>query len=426
MMPLKIMLSFFMALVLFNCNVATAQNKQNTAVTKKASVADKFYAARNTTLFWYSADSSVQLLRAKILRKADSAQYYGLRREDYRFPANTGKLPADQLMQAERQFTQALINLSTDIYQGAGINNYISNDEISGLFKPRTDSFILSWLMRITANELHTHFASLEPTDSVYNTLKGELKRQTDSGNSRKVAELTASINLHRWIRHFNFDKFIVVNIPAATLRLIEQDTIKLTMKVVVGKPATRTPRFSSWCNKVILYPYWNVPPGIARKELLPKFKKSPSAVKAMDMQIINSAGKIVNPHSLNWAAFNRNYFPYTIRQCTGCDNALGVIKFNLTDPFNVYMHDTNYKLAFLSEHRYLSHGCIRVSNPIALGNELLDNKLDSNFLQACINNQEPVSLDIKKPIPVFVIYMTAAADGCTVVYWKDVYKLNK
>jgi murein L,D-transpeptidase YcbB/YkuD len=222
-------------------------------------------------------------------------------------------------------------------------------------------------------------------------------------------------------------DKFIVINIPSATLLYYEYDTLKLKMKVVLGKPSTRTPRFAAYCDQIILYPYWNVPRKIAVNELLPLFKKSPALLDAMNMQVVDNKGKILDPRKLTWSAFNKVNFPYGFRQSTGCDNALGVIKFNLTSPFDVYLHDTNLKSAFQSSSRYYSHGCIRLEKPIELGNYLLHDRLGPAFLKSCLKDQKPVTLKLAKSIPVFVIYGTAGLDEMShVIYYKDVYLLMK
>jgi murein L,D-transpeptidase YcbB/YkuD len=144
-----------------------------------------------------------------------------------------------------------------------------------------------------------------------------------------------------------------------------------------------------------------------------------------MSMQVVNRQGNVINPHSINWSQYNASNFPYGFRQATGCDNSLGVIKFNLTDPFDVYLHDTNNDKLFATANRYYSHGCIRVEKAIELGNALLQNKIDSNYLAACYSNQQPMPVALDNPVPVFVIYSTAHAgkDG-TVQYAKDVYSL--
>ncbi len=420
-------------LMLLLCLIATETGAQNRHVTKtkrvgEVSLVNKFYLAAGKQLFWYDTLIARGSLRARISEIIDSAEYYGLKSADYPLPGmNTVGVSTEQLVRSDTLFTSSVIRFATDIFMGSHISDYISNDEISGVYKATADSFVLAWLLGLAnCGDLHAYCASLEPGDNLYAVFKKELRHQIDSGNTRKAKELAVSISLYRWIKHFHFDKYIVVNIPSAALSLYDHDTIRLTAKVVVGKYSTRTPRLATWCNKVILYPYWNVPASIARKELLPLFKRSLAKIGEMNMQVLNSNGKVVDPASLDWAAFNRRYFPYTIRQCTGCDNSLGVIKFNLTDPFDVYMHDTNYKLAFLSDNRYLSHGCIRVSNPIELGNCLLDNKLDAGFLTACIKQQEPVELKLRAAVPVFVVYMTAAVEGDCVKYGKDIYHLLK
>ncbi|MGH2566409.1 MAG: L,D-transpeptidase family protein, partial [Ginsengibacter sp.] len=223
----------------------------------------------------------------------------------------------------------------------------------------------------------------------------------------------------------FKFEKWIVVNIASATLRYYESDSIKLRMKVVVGKPSTRTPRFAAHCNQVVFYPYWNVPASIALNELLPEFKRNPGDVDALNMQVLDLKGNIIDYHKLNWKNYSKAYFPFRIRQSTGCDNSLGVVKFNLTSPFSVYLHDTNNKTAFLSGLRYYSHGCIRIEEPIELANYLLPGKVDSKFLEACLKDQKPVMLDLPEPVPVFVIYQTVEVNlKNQMKYYKDIYRL--
>jgi murein L,D-transpeptidase YcbB/YkuD len=143
-----------------------------------------------------------------------------------------------------------------------------------------------------------------------------------------------------------------------------------------------------------------------------------------MNLQVLNSKGRVVSPYSINWKSYNKNNFPFTFRQSTGCDNALGVIKFNLTNPYSVYMHDTNVKSVFASAKRYLSHGCIRLERPMELAELLAPGKIDNDLLEACVKGQQPKTIDIPD-IPVFVIYVPVeyAADG-TIQYLDDVYHL--
>jgi hypothetical protein len=402
------------------CNVVRGQTLREPV--------QQFYSLCARAQFWYGGDSRQAGIRNRFRQLIDSAAWYGLDRARYRLPVDSASRSDNSTRQeqVDKQFTEAVIGWSRDVYMGY-IDSRVSNDEVSGKFLRTDFDTIVRRLGAIkTIDDVNAYIDFLQHNDSVALTLKACLAQNLNGGNRLKATQIAATLNLHQWIRHFNFEKHIVVYIPSATLQLYENGVKRSKMNVVVGKQSTRTPRFATWCDKVILYPYWNVPRSIAVNELLPKFKRSIAAVNDMNMQILDRSGRLVDPYSLNWAAFNRSNFPYSIRQCTGCDNSLGVIKFNLTDPFSVYLHDTNNKLAFLSGNRYFSHGCIRVSDPLGLGNFILENKLDSNFLKACMKDQKPVIIDLKARIPVFVVYMTAEASGDSVVYYKDIYKLFK
>ncbi len=367
-----------------------------------------------------SADKEIRMAFIAVL---DSCANLGLDKNKYHY-AQISTYEDQQEQQAEDLFTDAIIAYTKDVYQGADIQNWLSNDEISPKYNNTDNDFLLNKLATIqSAKTFSDLMNSLEPHEQEYQALKAELKKLPENSIRRK--QLITTLNYYRWTHHFGFEKFIVVNIASASLRYYEQDNVRLSMNVIVGKPLTRTPRFSTYCTRVILYPYWNVPRSIAVKELLPKFRRSPAAIDALNIQVLNRQGKVIDPATIRWSAYNSRNFPYTFRQTTGCDNSLGVIKFDLSDPFSVYLHDTNFRRAFKSGSRYLSHGCIRVEKPLELGNLLLENKLDTNYLNACVDKANPTIIQLKQPIPVFVVYMIAETDTPGAVHFnKDVYHL--
>lgn len=392
---------------------------------------DSFYHLTNKAPFWISSPASYAGTRRDFLSILDSAMSNGLDKYKYHYAtiANDTMINTQsELMRSDSLLTDAVIAFSKDIYEGADISRWIMNDEISGKYSSKDNNFLLSKLSKINSvSKLNQLFTDLLPKDAAYTALQQGLKKPLSDKNTGMAEQLISSLNLYRWIHHFHFEKVIVVNIPSASLRCYMRDSVLLQMKVVVGKPSTRTPRFSTYCNEAILYPYWNVPRSIAVKELLPKFKKSLAAIDAMNMQVITKDGKIIDPYTLNWKNYNKYNFPYNFRQCTGCDNSLGVIKFDLTDPFSVYLHDTNFKKAFESRSRYISHGCIRVQNPTGLYDYLLPGKLDTAFINACIKNEKPITQKLNASVPVFVVYMTAEPDSTNnVILYKDIYHLFK
>lgn len=390
---------------------------------------NKFYNLVQTKTFWFSGDALSYQLRQQLVSVMDSAGNYGLDNSKYHLTFLKANIAfntpvADSIAKVDKVFTDAAFALCRDVYAG-NIDGYLSYDEVSPKYAEADANFLLTGLATIkTPGQLATFVESLEPQATPYKVLKNDLYAARKNNVTANIKRLTSAINYIRWINHFHFTKYILVNIASASMDYFEHDSSVLNMKVVVGKPSTKTPRFAVYCNQVVLYPYWNVPVSIGLNELLPQFKKAPSLVDGMNMQVVDGNGKVIDHHNINWAKYDKTNFPYSFRQSTGCDNALGVIKFNLTDPYNVYMHDTNNKFSFLANSRYYSHGCIRLEKPFELGNYLLSNRLDTSFLQSCLKDQKPTVLTVVEPVPVLVIYLVAIPNENNTVLFKDIYRM--
>lgn len=391
---------------------------------------EKFYQQKETDLFWFQP-STAEGLREQFVRILEKAAYLGLDNRRYHYDwlkENLFFSSSDSLetRAADKVYTDAVIGFCKDLYQGYDINGLLDYDEISPKYKQADESYIVTGLASVsTANELEWFIDFLQPADKDYLQLKSELQKKIDSTDQLRIKQLSHAMNQLRFIRHFKFEKYVVVNPASAVVRLFDNDTVRLRMKAVVGKKETPTPRFSGYCNSVILYPYWHVPRSIAVNEILPIVKRNAGYLESRNLQVIDQRGNIIDPGLVNWSAFSAASFPYQFRQSTGCDNALGVIKFNLTDPFSVYMHDTNSKTAFMAGARYFSHGCIRLEKPVELAMAFLPGKIDTEYLEACRQDQKPVQLKLAEPVPVFVMYMTAEYDQDDKIrYYKDVYRL--
>jgi len=259
-------------------------------------------------------------------------------------------------------------------------------------------------------------------------TLRSTLIQELNVPLAIRFRELKLSINYFRWLNCLvQYQPAVVVNIPAAYMKVYRNGKIITEMKMVVGKPSTPTPTLTSTITEVILYPYWHVPFSIATKELLPIIKRSPAYINTGGYQVLDSkTGRIVDPYAVNWHSLSRNYFPYTIRQSTGCDNALGLLKLNFYSPYGVYLHDTPMKFAFSMNRRYLSHGCMRMEKPMQLGHLVLDKNriaIDTLEQKGCLRNQAPITVKVEEKIGVVVWYNPAGVDAeGRVVFYEDVY----
>ena len=270
---------------------------------------------------------------------------------------------------------------------------------------------------------------SMESHDRNYLALKAYCMRclvDDYMADSLTIEQVQETLNTYRWLNRFVADKRIVINLPGASLRLIDRrGNTLLSSRVVVGKPETPTPNFTAYVPSLVMYPYWNVPRSIMVKELLPKIRKNPVvALDLLNMQIVDARGQEVDPTKVDWAA-PAKAFPYRLRQSTGCGNALGVLKFNVTDPYDIYLHDTNVRRLFKAEDRFLSHGCIRVEKPAELANLLLGRtRFGADYLNNCPVDASPKTLPLPQAVPVLITYNVLDMDDAGAIrVYKDVYR---
>lgn len=248
--------------------------------------------------------------------------------------------------------------------------------------------------------------------DLAQDGILGSLTRQAfNVPLQQRVEEVRILLNTLRWLEQIRqTSSVLVLNLAAANFFLYEHGQMLLYSKVIVGKKTTPTPTLTSTITEVILYPYWMVPNKIATKELLPKIRRNPGFLDEGNYQVLNRQGRVLNPYVINWSELGPGYFPYIIRQCTGCDNALGIVKFNFYNPFTVYLHDTPTKDLFSSDRRYYSHGCMRVEKPVELARYLLGfNRIAIDTLteKGCLEHKSPKPVPVQKKLPVIVLYST-------------------
>jgi len=293
--------------------------------------------------------------------------------------------------------------------------------------------FLDSATQKISEKELR---ARVKAAQRSFNLLVDGVLRSTalealNAPLANRLSELNSAINTVRWLNCIKLSqKIIVVNIPSATLLVYDNGHVILESRIIVGKRSTPTPTLSSKITEVILYPYWMAPYSIATKELLPAIKRNIGFLDANGYQVINNQGKVIDPYKINWQALSTSNFPYIIRESTGCDNALGLVKLNFYNPYSVYLHDTPDKSLFSFNKRYFSHGCMRVEKAMDLARLVLKNNniaIDTLEAKGCLYNQKPITVLADEIIPVFVLYNTAWIDSTgRVTFSEDIYRKNQ
>ncbi|MCX2831301.1 L,D-transpeptidase family protein [Microbulbifer thermotolerans] len=240
-----------------------------------------------------------------------------------------------------------------------------------------------------------------------------------------KVARILAA-NLKRW-RELPKElgpRYILINIPDFSLRLIDGGQEEFRMRVVVGKPEHKTPQLATRMTRLEVNPTWRVPREIALRELLPK---GGASLSASGYQLVNQRGRTLPFSRGNIAAIRKG--KVMLQQRGGPGNALGRVKFVIPNREAIFLHDTNSKHLFKHSLRAFSHGCIRLEKPLEFARLILaqqngwsDARIDRILLS---NRTRGVALE--KPIPVYIAYWTAWVDREGLLQFRpDIYGLDK
>ena len=254
--------------------------------------------------------------------------------------------------------------------------------------------------------------------------------RELNTPLSARVKQLGFALERWRWLPPEFPQPPVVVNIPEFRLRAFEGgEKVALAMNVVVGKAApTQTPVFTDDIKFIVFRPYWNVPPGILRRTVIPGIEKSSGYIEKQRFEVTDSGGRPVSA-SGDVAAGLRSG-KYSIRQKPGPNNSLGLIKFMFPNSHSVYLHSTPATELFAKSRRDFSSGCIRVEKPAELAAFLLRNQKDGDQswtverAQAAMDSgKDNRQVNLAPQVPVLLLYETAVAeeDG-TVHFFDDIY----
>jgi len=238
---------------------------------------------------------------------------------------------------------------------------------------------------------------------------------------SGRIGQIRA--NLERW-RHLPRDlgaRRVEVNAAGQSAELHNADGSTLAMRAIVGDLRHPTPVLSARILAVTLNPPWNVPISIATKEFLPKLRRDPGYLAAHEIVIVNRDGDPFG-RDIDWKSVGGRGFPYVLRQNPGPRNSLGVIKLEMPNPFDVYLHDTPAKALFARSPRYFSHGCVRLERAADMAIALIADESAWNraSLADAIRTGATRRIDLGRPVPVYILYWTAFVSEDGQVNFRD------
>ena len=218
---------------------------------------------------------------------------------------------------------------------------------------------------------------------------------------------------------------------PAFTLWRIEAGEPVWQAAVQVGRPRFPTPIFHDRITYLVFNPTWTVPRRIARWELVPKLLEDPPGfLRRYRMELLTPDGRVVDPATVDWTTVTPRRFPYILRQRPGPGNALGRVKFMFPNRYHVYLHDTPSQALFRKPRRAFSHGCVRVAHAMELAQALLHANgpdWDRQRIEAVLAAGDPRPVVLKRPMPIYLLYLTAAVDAAGQVQFRpDLYHRDR
>lgn len=229
-----------------------------------------------------------------------------------------------------------------------------------------------------------------------------------------RLKSVTVALERERWANIERGRRHIWVNLTDFTAKIIDDGKVTFSTRAVVGSTVAEkhTPEFSHLMTYMELNPDWTVPPGIIKRDYLPKLQANPGALA--HLKIYDARGREVPRNAVNFAAYKAGNFPYNLRQPPGASNALGKVKFMFPNPWSIYLHDTPDKHLFARENRAYSSGCVRLNDPFDFAYTLLARQEDDpkRAFHKVLDTGRQERIFLKDPVPVHLDYRTAFTDA--------------
>ncbi|NEX91543.1 L,D-transpeptidase family protein, partial [Caulobacter sp. 17J65-9] len=215
--------------------------------------------------------------------------------------------------------------------------------------------------------------------------------------------------------------RFLVVDAGAARLALYENGHVVDSMRVVVGKPAQPTPALAGVVRYAVFNPYWNVPEDLARDRVAAHvLSEGPGFLERQRMELLSDwedDAHVIAASQVDWPAVAAGRQSLRVRQLPGPGNMMGQVKLMFPNDFGVYLHDTPAKELFREERRNFSSGCVRLEDAPRLARRLL-----GPARTPAPGGAPEQSVDLAEPVPVYILYLTAAPGTWGVEFRPDVY----
>jgi len=221
-------------------------------------------------------------------------------------------------------------------------------------------------------------------------------------------------------------DRYVVVNIPAASIETVDAGKVSRRHTAIVGRIDRQTPILKSRIHEINFNPFWNVPVSIIRRDLIKYMNEDADYLTKQNIRIYDGQGKQLQPSDINWQT--EDAVNYNFRQDPGPNNSMGNVKINFHNRHAVYLHDTPTKGLFGENARFYSSGCVRVDEVQDFVEWVLRDNGDwaRPEIAGIFASGERKDVAVKNPVELHTTYISAWANRQgTVSFRDDVYEFD-
>lgn len=250
---------------------------------------------------------------------------------------------------------------------------------------------------------------------------------------TERIEQVIANLERLRWVEEDRPDKFVVVNIPSATLWAVENGQVAFEMPVIVGRGKRPTNSFITEITGVRFNPNWTVPPTIKREDILPKLQEDPTYLSQKGMQLIRGSGVeaiAIDPLAVDWVNMTEaDLRQFRMVQTPGAHNPLGRVRVLMPNAYNIYLHDTNQPEYFNRAARAESSGCVRMSEPEKMAEFILRSRpgWSEAAMKSSLESGKMRDIAIPEPIKIYLLYYTIwIGENGDIIYGNDLYGYDR
>ena len=387
-----------------------------------AQILEQFYASRRDAPLWLSAGTAtppaMQLMT--ILKRAqldgfEAGPQLAAEAEAAMDAAAGGSSAA--IGQADRLLSSIWIGYVRALR--APVPGFIYGD---AFVTPRVPSVARVIRQAADAASLEQHVNAVSTVNPFYAQLREAAWNQVQAAGGTVDPRLLANLARLRMLPAKG--RFIMVDVAAAQLLMVENGQIQDSMKVIVGKPVSQTPLVASTIHYATFNPYWHVPPDMVRRNIAANAQRmGASYFRDRGYEVVSGYtddATVLPLDQIDWKSVGAGQTQAWVRQLPGSRNEMGRIKFQFPNEAGIYLHDTPHKELFAKTQRTLSGGCIRLEDAPRLGRWLLGRE------PIAPSSEPEAHVPLPAGVPVYVTYLTTRVEGAQLTLASDVYGLDK